>query len=506
MDTQQLKLLAATVRALLEQSNHSIGHGQSLDLVAAIPGLRNWPEVQAFPDRVAATELDLASAGRLAFRLQKKFGLGLESREILELLAPSMGSRTDHSLAIWPAGPRAGVYITTSPDAINALLAAYEEATDGALIYAESAGRHWKCAIDLGDDGLWSNGLDRVPSGTLLVIGPVELNQQMWGSSAERVEMACLRALNSGHRVAILVDTPTPEFVHEDINLLVRSIPGADDDTYTALTGSVTESGELQARLPFARPWPQLRQTVSTPSAVKISEKARELLREQLKSVHSGILLIGSTMKQEHPAIELVADSLALTEHLGPAARVMPRNRSTPEKDWLVPDSIKELPFLPSIQSAYAQGYRRIVVSPSYTRSESIMEYGKDALLICGAYGASISQTMFSATRSLRPELEKTFLPLIVAALNVKAIMQGTEVNYANDLYLRNLSVIESELRKYEDVDLFIESARVLRWENEIEDLLKGNIVTLKAVRKSLERDNEFKNYLPELTARLKTA
>ena len=51
MDIQQLKLMAGRVRGLLEQSKHTIGHNQSLDLIAALPGLRNWPEVQAFPDR-----------------------------------------------------------------------------------------------------------------------------------------------------------------------------------------------------------------------------------------------------------------------------------------------------------------------------------------------------------------------------------------------------------------------------------------------------------------------
>ena len=70
MDVQQLKLLAGRVRGLLEQSNHPLGHNQSLDLIAALPGLRSWPEVQAFPDRVASCTLDAASAGRLAFRLK----------------------------------------------------------------------------------------------------------------------------------------------------------------------------------------------------------------------------------------------------------------------------------------------------------------------------------------------------------------------------------------------------------------------------------------------------
>ena len=54
----------------------------------------------------------------------------------------------------------------------------YEEATDGGLVYAERAGNGWEGSIDLGEHGLWSPGIDRLPSGTLLVVGPIELNQQ----------------------------------------------------------------------------------------------------------------------------------------------------------------------------------------------------------------------------------------------------------------------------------------------------------------------------------------
>lgn len=54
MDIPQLKLLAGRVRGLLQQSSRPVGHSQSLDLIAALPGLRNWPEVMAFQDRVSA--------------------------------------------------------------------------------------------------------------------------------------------------------------------------------------------------------------------------------------------------------------------------------------------------------------------------------------------------------------------------------------------------------------------------------------------------------------------
>ncbi len=41
MDMPQLKLLAGRVRGLLEQRDVSVGHSEALDLVAALPGLRN---------------------------------------------------------------------------------------------------------------------------------------------------------------------------------------------------------------------------------------------------------------------------------------------------------------------------------------------------------------------------------------------------------------------------------------------------------------------------------
>ena len=175
MDIPQLKLLADQVRNLLKQANHSVNHNQSLDLIAALPGLRNWPEVRAFPDRIAACELDATAAGRLAYRLKRKFEMALTSQDVLTALSPPQPTRPTFVPQIWPTGPLAGVYVTTLPAAIDALVARYAEATDGAVLYAERAANGAEGAIDLGDYGLWSSGLDRVPSGTLIVVGPIEL-------------------------------------------------------------------------------------------------------------------------------------------------------------------------------------------------------------------------------------------------------------------------------------------------------------------------------------------
>ncbi|MBI5925875.1 MAG: hypothetical protein HY836_09785 [Aquabacterium sp.] len=83
MDIQQLKLSAELVRDLLKACDVRIGHSQALDLVAALPGLRNWPEVLAFPDRVSACTVDAFSVARLAGRLCDKYGVDLLSPEVL---------------------------------------------------------------------------------------------------------------------------------------------------------------------------------------------------------------------------------------------------------------------------------------------------------------------------------------------------------------------------------------------------------------------------------------
>jgi hypothetical protein len=96
MNAEQLKALAAGLRALLARWDIAISHGQALDLLAALPGLRDWPEVNAFPDRLAAQAIDLAATGRLARRVASKFGPRLPPRvarrldaaELMNELAP----------------------------------------------------------------------------------------------------------------------------------------------------------------------------------------------------------------------------------------------------------------------------------------------------------------------------------------------------------------------------------------------------------------------------------
>lgn len=86
MDAEQLRLLAAKLRKRLP-GDVALSHGKSLDLIAALAGLRNWPEVLAFPDRVAARDYDLDAMARLARRLAGQLGPRL-TKGLARLLDP----------------------------------------------------------------------------------------------------------------------------------------------------------------------------------------------------------------------------------------------------------------------------------------------------------------------------------------------------------------------------------------------------------------------------------
>jgi hypothetical protein len=507
MDIPQLKLLAGSVRTLLQQNNHPIGHNQALDLIAALPGLRNWPEVQAFPERVAASILDMAAVGRLSFRLKKKYELGRTPQELMTALVPP-DSKPRQELQIWPAGPAAGVYVTTSQAAINALLDTYEDATDGALLYAERAGNHKEGSIDLGEDGLWSSGLSRVPSGTLLVIGPPKLDQQFWDDTAGRLEMACLHAHSPGLRVAVLLDTPTPEMLCEDVRLLVRSRQPEDADDEEVLAGVVAEDGDLVMRKPFAhrRPQPVIVQSVATVDA--IPRPARAPVQDALAERASGLLVFGSVLTGDHWAIDLVASGLALTEHTGPAARIMPRHRSTPAKDWgeHVPDAIKQLPYLPSIESAYDQGYRRMVITSGYTDAQTLLDYGDDVLFITGGYASAVDDAFMSTMRGGSRQVENELLKLVIALLCVTPVPTTRGDIGITDLFLSSDSrQVPNQFMKLDELLDFITENRFLRLEEQLAPILDSGEVGIEVLTKELKRNRPIQDFLKKYAVKTAT-
>lgn len=497
MEMPTLKLLAARVRALLEESNTPVGHNQSLDLIAAIPGLRSWPEVQAFPARVVACELDLASMSRLSFRMKKKFNLEFPAQELLASLAAVTPTNPLNGPHIWPTGPAPGVYVTTSVDALNALLDRYAEATDGELIYAERAGSHWEGSIALGEDGLWSGGLPKLPSGTLIVVGPVRLNEQEWDEGCNRMARAALCAHDAGHRVAVLLETPSPETLFEDIALMVEFTQPDGSNHVSALAGIVSDEGELSPRTPFANGRRPPTQTAHLSVAEAIPVNVISVFRKAVEGRKSGLILVGSENNVDNPGLELVSETLSLTSAAGPAARIMPRHRSTPAKDWMVPDAIAQLPFLPSVEAAYDQGYRRMVINPGYTDGSLLTEFGDEVLFIGGVYGSEVDEMFLRSIRAHGRFDEVELLPMLLAVLGVKSTESNAELSYsASDLYVRHTAEPEESWEQDERAYKHVRKHRVFKWEDELNHLLDTGALSEAYVEQTFRGGRRIKEFL----------
>ncbi len=233
------------------------------------------------------------------------------------------------------------------------------------------------------------------------------------------------------------------------------------------------------------------------PAALEIIEPIRNLLDR----AHSGLVLFGSVKIKEHYAADLVAASLHVTDHVGPAARVKPRNRGTPAKEWLVPDEIKELPYLPSIESAFDQGYRRIIYHPNYTDADTLLQYADDALLISGAYGGQAADIYLSAWRATGIEKYSDLLARAIALFAVMPIMTTDGERIARDVYVppRNPA---PPLNRFDDVLEHIEQHRALKWQDELTEMLNAGFVTLAQIRESLSRDRDVQEFLKSLNAR----
>ena len=488
MDVPQLKLLAGLVRGLLEQHNVPVGHSQSLDLIAALPGLRNWPEVNAFPDRVAACELNGGTAARLAHRLRSRHNVEFTPPQLIAALSPPGSQSPARATApqIWPTGPAPGVYVTTSQDAIDALLHRYDEVTDGELVYAEAAGSGWEGAIDLGEYGLSSKGLARVPSGTLLVVGPLELNQGSWEDSAHKLEWACMRAEMEGHRVAVLIDTPQPELMFKDIALAVQTVSPQSSECDPALAGIVTEEGELLPRSPFIQPAALQHVSTAGASTDALPPRAVELLTKRLQQRSTGFLVLSSCVWKEHWGMEQIAAALPLTEAVGPVARIKARNRGTPAKDMMVPDVVKGLPFLTSIESAYAHGYRRMLIDSGYTDFRDLMKYAGEVLFFVGGHSLEVEEALMETVRFRGfDDLDKVYERL-VACIAVGPIPAGDKTAHISDVFIPGTKAPPAGA-DFEAITKHVRKHRAVRWEDELTRLLDEGVVTPDLVRASLE-------------------
>lgn len=152
------------LRALIEDASITLSQSQVLDLSAALIGLRNWPEVQAFPQRARSTDLDLSAVSRLAYGLKYKAWprgqrprttaippcagrTGVRSRAVVLAGRPCTGRPSHHlsrcggRMRHYPAPimlPATAATSALAPDAIRLLQAALARRSTGTLAAAPS--------------------------------------------------------------------------------------------------------------------------------------------------------------------------------------------------------------------------------------------------------------------------------------------------------------------------------------------------------------------------------
>jgi hypothetical protein len=430
--------------------------------------------------------------------LKSKHGLEFSPGELLDALGQPVGQAPVHDTPhVWPSGPKPGVYVTTSQDAIDNLLRRYEEATDGELVYAEEAGSHWDGSIELGKYGLSSKGLSRVPSGTLIIVGPLALTQESWKESADKLDWACIRAECDEHRVAVLIDTPTPDLMFKDIEMMVRSAAPEDDDGYTALAGVITDDGELKPRVPFVQESSAPVVEIMDAPLDVIPESVLPHLRQALERRPTGILTFGSSVLEEHRAIDLIAAMLPLTNGVGPVCRIKQQNRSTPAKDMMVPDAIKPLPFMPSIESAYAHGYRRMIVGAYFTRVDAMVKCSGEVLFLTGHYTLDATSAFMETGYGSRDGELELLLENLVAAVGVGVIKTRDEVVRIGDLFVPPTTSRPGSGR-YGDITDFVAANRVVRWEDQLGQLLDTKQVSIAAAKKAFERLRGVEDFFAE--------
>jgi hypothetical protein len=482
MDTQKLKGFAERLRAYLEHHNLTLKHGQALDLVAAIPGLRNWPEVNAFPARVSAAQWDDHSADRLARRIAKLYALSLPIDELHQALEPA----ATNILNIWPDGPVPGLYVTTSQEAIDTAIAQYETATDGALLYAEEAGRSSDAAIDLGENGLYSRGMDRLPSGTLVVVGPVPLTQESWSDNKDRLNTAANLAYSSSLRVVVLAETPLPENLHSDIDLLLRLGDEGLDSEPVDVLGTVTESGDLQVVQPFVqhRVTPPAAQHFTT--SQRLPQVLEDALRQAVTKRPYGIIVLGITPGDTQRKALLEA-ALPLTEHAGPAVRIQPTFRPGYGKDDSpLSPHFEGLPVFPSIESAYAHGYRRMVIESSHHGAgEAIAQHAHDVCFLIRSFSTEVAGAWMNSLPHLIDE--PNALDVITAVLCVADVPVTSGTLAVCDAFVGGLS----PALKDGDIDrlaAYVESYRTVRWQDQLDALLTAGKVSPAQAKNALRR------------------
>lgn len=490
MDLEQLRLRADPLRKLLSEREFPVSHNQALDLLASLCGLRNWPEARAFPDRVAGAAFDDEAAGRLSRRIAKSGGPTVTAAELLERLASS-------GPELWPDGPRPGIYVCADPRRAMLAIARYVRATQQ-VFYTDSTGSDNEFAIELGEAGIFSAGLRRAATGTLVVMH-LQLDQDNWEENESRMT-AAWNAASAELRVIVVCSTENPDDLQRDIALLTRGNEGPDYlDPY--LVGVVTDLGEMLERVPFvpARQAPKVPLQLPA-SALSLPENIAKKLSAAVCARPTGSVIAGMYLgNMSSEPLQVVAAMLPLLVSHGPTVRVGPHTGNPYDKRMPIPEALLALSVYSSVESAIEDGAKVILLDCSmHVASKLLARYGNQALFVmhCKAMGVGRAFTHVFAASS--DEEQQLLVDTIVASVCVGSVRGKSSKPLTWDMYVHvdGLRVPESG-----DVEEPLAAHRAIRWEDQVFDLMRAGEVSEKSVRK----DYPYLN-IRDLSSSTKTA
>jgi hypothetical protein len=490
MDASHLHFVAGRVCDWLAFKYHvTLKLGHALDCVAAIPGLRNWPEVQAFPERIAQlTNEDFGRAGcdRLQERIKSKTGIEVKALDPLHFqdLGNLLTETWYHPMPtadLWPDGPPNGVYLTQSKDSAKAAIARFEEAYPDTVMYAEDPEFHGDGVVALGENGIFSAGMERVPSGTLFVLGPLVLTEENWNDCRDRLRAA----IDLPGRVVILFDTPQPEHLFDDAMLLLQEEVELFrfEEALCRLRGTVTKDGKLTEQSPLGLGRRAPKTLVLNPSRV-LPQVLAEALEEGIARRRNGFVFVGGW--EEKPSrFQLLETALPYTNYAGPAARILTDDRHGYDGDPPLSSAFAGLPVFPSLESAYRSGYRRMVIERPHAARESLLRYADSVcFLLSGGMSWQASDMLLRAVDHSTQDAPQV-ASKIVAVLAMGEI-EGAKGNFTvYDALPAFLTVPPPELG-FAALEQLIEGQRSVRWEDQVANLLDAGSVTPNEATNSL--------------------
>jgi hypothetical protein len=143
--------------------------------------------------------------------------------------------------------------------------------------------------------------------------------------------------------------------------------------------------------------------------------------------------------------------------------------------------------MLPSIESAYAHGYRRMLVESIYTDVETMLKYGDEVLFFMGHYGLDATEAFLDAARGGSFNKLEKLLEKLVAAVGVGVIDVKGGVVRVGDLFIPDLT-LQPASDAFGDIVEFFATHRSVRWEDELTKLLDSKQVSLAAAKKAFNR------------------